>query len=394
MITKGTITTSKYEQDKLIGVMEAFAHTAHIPVTLFDRDMNILWECLREQKFCTIFSEHDNCNEQCRLNLDRAAMTAMNMNEPYVFMCASGLVGIVYPVTDGDKVTGVFMVGPAIVAQNKDKAVRKMFRTMPDFREYVNEVLELVDINGIRSSHEMSHIYEVFCSCIFSYRLMKAAPVSDDSVVYNLSQSVKNGDGDGALANMGLLYDRAYIANAGNVNRIKHYLSSRLEAMTTEISFEKKTADVLRKQLEKLKDAVSTPEIHTICRDIAAEMAVRRRTSTDYRGKSAIIRDALKYLHDNYMNDPDLTGTAEAVHTNPSYLSALFKKETGLTFSQNLNAIRLDKSAQLLTTTDMPVDKVAETCGFAGQSYFIRSFKENYGETPGKYRKKYGRDMR
>lgn len=50
MITKGTITTSKYEQDKLIGVMEAFAHTAHIPVTLFDRDMNILWECLREQK--------------------------------------------------------------------------------------------------------------------------------------------------------------------------------------------------------------------------------------------------------------------------------------------------------------------------------------------------------
>ena len=65
---------------------------AHIPVTTFDRDMNILWECLREQKFCTIFNEHDNCNEQCRLNLDRAAMTAMNMNEPYVFMCASGLV--------------------------------------------------------------------------------------------------------------------------------------------------------------------------------------------------------------------------------------------------------------------------------------------------------------
>lgn len=394
MNTKDIFTTSKYDQDKLLGVMEAFAYTAHVPVTLFDNDMNILWECMQEKKFCTIFNDHDNCNEQCRLNLDRAARTAMNMNEPYVFMCASELVGIIYPVTDKDKVTGIFMVGPAIVAKNKESAVQKMFKTMPDFREYVNEVLELVDINGIRSAQEMSHIYEVFCNCIFSYRLMKTDPVSDDSVVYNLSQSVSNGDGEGTLANMGLLYDRAYIANAGNVNQIKHYLWSRLEYVMDGISFEKTAADEIQKQLERLKDAVSTSEIHAICKDIAAEMASQRRKRTDYRGKSVLIRDALKYLKSNYRNDPDLTSTAESVHTNPSYLSALFKKETGMTFSQNLNAIRLDESAHLLKTTDMPIDKIAEICGFTGQSYFIRSFKENYGETPGRYRKKYSTDVR
>ena len=384
----GMKTSSEYEKQKLLRSLEAFSRTARVPVTLFDKDMKPEWECLKEQKFCSTFSAHDNCNEECMRNLQRAAETARGMNEPYVFMCASELVGIIYPLTEGDRMTGVIMAGPVIRGKNKESAVRKLFRTLPDFRGYVNEVLELIDMNTVRSSAEMSCMYEVFCDCIFSYRLLKAEDVSDDTVLYNLKQSVERGNREGTATNLGLLYDRAYIASAGNVNRIKHSLSDSLQTMLEDPFFSGPVWKEVRNSTEELKDAVSNEQIKELIKMTAENMVSATGRPEGYRGRSPVIIDATRYLRENYFRDVDLREAAEAVHVNPSYLSALFRKETGLTFSMQLNIIRLEKSVELLRTTDMSLEEIAGACGFGGQSYFIRTFKKHYGQTPGKYRRK------
>lgn len=377
----------EYKREKLLKAMESFSYTAKVPVTLADGDMKTVWECLGERKLCAAFLKHDNCNKECKINLERAAMTAINMNEPYVFMCASGLVGIIYPIMEETTLKGAFLVGPIIVAKTKDGALKKLFKNLPDFRSYVNEVLDIVDLNEIRTTAEVSHMYEVFCDCIFSYKLLKADPAPDNSFVYNLERSVKDGDKENAVANMELLYDRAYILNSGNVNQIKYYISDCIECIIENINFENITAIKEEQLLERLKNAASSDEIYGAAAEIAERLAERKQKTPEYIGKSDVIKDAIKYLKENYMEDIELAEVAGIVHVNPSYLSALFRKETGFTFSQQLNAIRLDKGKEMLKTTNLSLGDIARVCGFTSESYFIKIFKEYYNETPGKYRR-------
>ena len=144
----------------------------------------------------------------------------------------------------------------------------------------------------------------------------------------------------------------------------------------------------VRNSTEELKDAVSNEQIKELIKMTAENMVSATGRPEGYRGRSPVIIDATRYLRENYFRDVDLREAAEAVHVNPSYLSALFRKETGLTFSMQLNIIRLEKSVELLRTTDMSLEEIAGACGFGGQSYFIRTFKKHYGQTPGKYRRK------
>ncbi len=73
---------------------------------------------------------------------------------------------------------------------------------------------------------------------------------------------------------------------------------------------------------------------------------------------------------------------------NPSYLSALFKKETGLTLTEFVTKKRIEHAAALLSSTGLQIQTVAQQCGILDVNYFTKAFKKIYGITPSEYRKK------
>lgn len=104
--------------------------------------------------------------------------------------------------------------------------------------------------------------------------------------------------------------------------------------------------------------------------------------------KSSIIEDLLKYLEWNYQYD--ITVNDLAMHkyfVNPSYLSRLFKAETGQPFSKYLVNLRMKKAAQVLENSDLKVSDVAMCVGYNDVSYFIQTFKKYYNMTPEQYKK-------
>lgn len=104
--------------------------------------------------------------------------------------------------------------------------------------------------------------------------------------------------------------------------------------------------------------------------------------------KSSIIEDLLKYLEWNYQYD--ITVNDLAMHkyfVNPSYLSRLFKAETGQAFSKYLVNLRMKKAAQVLENSDLKVSDVAMCVGYNDVSYFIQTFKKYYNVTPEQYKK-------
>lgn len=90
----------------------------------------------------------------------------------------------------------------------------------------------------------------------------------------------------------------------------------------------------------------------------------------------------------NYDLTADLSLKAEAAlhNVNPSYLSTLFKKETGSTLTDYVNRKRIDHAIFLLNSTDMQVQTIATYCGIPDVNYFTKMFKKMIGKTPKEYR--------
>lgn len=103
--------------------------------------------------------------------------------------------------------------------------------------------------------------------------------------------------------------------------------------------------------------------------------------------KSSMIEDLLRYLEWNYQYD--ITVNELAAHkyfVNPSYLSRLFKAETGKTFSKYLIELRMHKAAELLKESGLKISDVALCVGYNDVSYFIQTFKKHYTMTPEQFK--------
>ena len=92
-----------------------------------------------------------------------------------------------------------------------------------------------------------------------------------------------------------------------------------------------------------------------------------------------------KYINRNYTSDISLMTVADALDLNPSYVSQLFKKESGSTYTKYLTNMRIEKAKELLTSTNMTLNEISDSVGFNDYFYFLKTFKKFTGVTPGKY---------
>lgn len=93
----------------------------------------------------------------------------------------------------------------------------------------------------------------------------------------------------------------------------------------------------------------------------------------------------LGYLDQHYSEDISLKTISQTFHLNSSYISQLIKNETGLTYTQYLTELRMNKAKELLKTTKLSLNEVSEAVGFHDYFYFIKKFKREVGVTPGKF---------
>lgn len=103
----------------------------------------------------------------------------------------------------------------------------------------------------------------------------------------------------------------------------------------------------------------------------------------------AIVNKAIAFIHDEVLNDLSLGRIARHVNVHPSYLSGLFKKETGMTVREYILRTRIEDSKYFLTHSDLPILDIAVLLGFCSQSYYARQFKRYVSMTPLQYRNKY-----
>lgn len=112
--------------------------------------------------------------------------------------------------------------------------------------------------------------------------------------------------------------------------------------------------------------------------------SMKEKTNRQFRSLSEKIATIVRSEYDQ---DLSLELIGDRLHYNPNYLSSIFKKEFGQTFSDYLMCYRLEMSKKWLVETDMTIKDIAERLQYQNSQNFIRSFRKKEQVTPGAYRK-------
>lgn len=109
-------------------------------------------------------------------------------------------------------------------------------------------------------------------------------------------------------------------------------------------------------------------------------------------GKNQLVAQTKELIRDNIQNRQlSLEWIADELGIGYKYLSRVFKDETGIRFVDYLSNCRLSHCRDLLLTTELKVEEIAEMMGYSTPQYFISRFKLMFGCTPKQYR--IARDM-
>ncbi len=108
-----------------------------------------------------------------------------------------------------------------------------------------------------------------------------------------------------------------------------------------------------------------------------------------YKSENSIINSMVKDVQLNFSKEQSLDSYAKKYGYNASYLSILFKKETGQSFTEYLISLRLSKAKELMLGTNLSVGEIAFLVGYNDYFHFTKSFKANVGCSPSEYRKRY-----
>jgi AraC-like DNA-binding protein len=99
-----------------------------------------------------------------------------------------------------------------------------------------------------------------------------------------------------------------------------------------------------------------------------------------------VITRAKEYIHEHQTEELSLGQVARAVNTSTFYFCKMFKKVTGINFTDYLSRVRIEKSKNLLLNPNLRVSEIAFEVGFQSLTHFNRVFKKILGQSPTEYR--------
>lgn len=147
-----------------------------------------------------------------------------------------------------------------------------------------------------------------------------------------------------------------------HIDRLSTQMAKKIETVSSQGEYERMTNEMIRKYC----------------------LLVQNYST---RGYSPVIQKVTNHINLNLSQDISLKNLAKEYSVSASYLSALFKKEMGLTITDYTNQQRIRRAIILLNSTNLPISDIAFVCGIYDTSYFRKLFKKYVGKTPTEYQK-------
>jgi len=99
-----------------------------------------------------------------------------------------------------------------------------------------------------------------------------------------------------------------------------------------------------------------------------------------------VITKARTFIHEHQTEEISLSQVAKAVNMSSYYFCKMFKKVTGINFTDYVARVRIEKSKNLLLNPNLRISEIAFEVGFQSLTHFNRVFKKILGQSPTEYR--------
>ncbi len=146
------------------------------------------------------------------------------------------------------------------------------------------------------------------------------------------------------------------------------------------------TSDMYIRKLDLCRNAEDVLELH---REMFSYFTTRMAGIKRRKEYILPIAQCVEYIEAHLHMPLRIWELAELVHLSPSYLSVLFRRETGKTFSDYVLYRRIETAENMLLYSDYSATEISEILAFSSQSYFIQCFRKQTGMTPKEYRQRH-----
>ena len=191
-------------------------------------------------------------------------------------------------------------------------------------------------------------------------------------------------------------FDSLFFSQIADCKIIYDFISTRNSCEHDHLYFKADTSNDFKNLFKFLKREIRHTDIysvklqHLLAVGLFTLLDRKRPTNLVVQNSTMIAKNRfgkiLKYMGDHF-DECTLQDIASKFSYNPDYLSSMFKRITGTSFSEKLLYIRLEESCRLLRTSKYSIEEISSLIGFKDKSYFNRKFKEQYQLTPAKWRK-------
>lgn len=142
-------------------------------------------------------------------------------------------------------------------------------------------------------------------------------------------------------------------------------------------------SDFYIQSMDKLHTIEEIAKLHDqLCIDMCTRMKSIRKNMI--LSKPIVL--CLDYIYNHLHSRITIPELADYLELSDSYLSRLFSKEMGMSISEYILKIKIDKASNLLKFSDISIVDIANYLAFSSESHFIMVFKKYMGTTPHKYR--------
>lgn len=279
-------------------------------------------------EFCSVIRENSVFRKRCYRCDALAALEAVRLERPYIYLCHCGIVDVAVPVMVGDRYLGAVMFGQVrIPNDDTDMKVNRLVNEISTFQaetDYAQRDL----LEKYRSLPEMEYS-----------RIVEISAMINSIVNYIVDRAVKN--------------------------------QTQSQAFDWMLRTKGENTDSSEGIIQELHSPVTESTTHSQILPVS---------------KSSAVYPAVAYVNTHPSQMITMNEMAELCHLSPSYFSRLFTREIGESFTNFVNRHKIGIAKQQLRHTSKSISQIASELGYINTSHFISLFKRFEGTTPLIYR--------
>lgn len=187
--------------------------------------------------------------------------------------------------------------------------------------------------------------------------------------------------------NFGVMSKRSHLRNQKNITIVGIALATRAAidgGLHPEVAYT--LSDLYIQNLEDLNEI---KRVDTLFKDALYDFAERVQNVKVHKYSKSVTL-CQDYIFKHLYEDINLTRLAEYAAINPSYLSDLFKRETGISISEFIQREKIEEAKKLMIYTQHSLSEIYTMLNFYDQSYFTKVFKKCTGVTPKHFKNSHG----